>query len=118
LDFWAGEVCEYAGGVDGRQAARCLDDEAADVVSDSATVSSFSVRNVLFLSVLFALPLYVTDAEQAYLQSHNISRIIFARLPKELRSPLQGRFFRILQPVYGIQESRYCSVVPEKEHQL
>jgi hypothetical protein len=55
----------------------CLDDEAAEIVSDSATVASFSVRIVLFLSVLFELPLYVVDAAQAYLQSHNISRIIF-----------------------------------------
>jgi Reverse transcriptase (RNA-dependent DNA polymerase) len=83
----------------------CLDDEAAEIVSDSAAVASFSVRIVLFLSVLFELPLYVVDAAQAYLQSHNISRIIFARLPKEFRCRLQGWLFRILKPVYGIKES-------------
>jgi hypothetical protein len=51
------------------------------------------------------LLLYVVDAAQAYLQSHDISRIIFTRLPKELRCRLQGWLFRILKPVYGIMES-------------
>jgi hypothetical protein len=69
----------------------CGDRHGSSIVTDASTVSHFSVRVLLSISVLMKWKVWSKDARQALLQSEaNISRNVYARLPRELRAHFVG----------------------------
>lgn len=83
----------------------CLDRDSSTVVSDSGGLSSLAVRLVVIISLAKDWNLWTRDVKQAYLQGGKLSRDIYARLPKELRTQMRGYAFKIIAPIYGVKES-------------
>lgn len=83
----------------------CLDRDAENVLSDSATVAAYSIRIVIAVALLMGWPLRSKDARRAYLQGDDLSRDMYARLPKQLRRVFSGYLFHIVKPVYGLKEA-------------
>lgn len=82
-----------------------LDREKNNIVSDSGGLSSLSVRLVVIMSLAYGWNIWTRDVKQAYLQGGKLSRDLYARLPKELRSKLRGYVLKILAPIYGVKEA-------------
>jgi Reverse transcriptase (RNA-dependent DNA polymerase) len=84
----------------------CGDREGSRIVSEAPTVSHFSVRLLLTLSVIKDWQIWSKDARQAFLQSKSgLSRRVYARVPKELRACFRGFLMLLLKPLYGLKES-------------
>jgi Reverse transcriptase (RNA-dependent DNA polymerase) len=84
----------------------CGDREGPKIVREAPTVAHFTVRLLISISVLMGWMLWSKDARQAFLQSRSgLSRRIYARLPKELRSCFRGFLLLLLKPLYGLKES-------------
>lgn len=81
-----------------------MNNEKENIVSDAATVATFSMR-ILLCVVLMGWLMWMVDPTQAYQHPEHFSRRMFARLPKELRYKLRGWLIRILKPVYGLKDS-------------
>jgi Reverse transcriptase (RNA-dependent DNA polymerase) len=82
-----------------------LDREAPTIVSDSASLSSFAIRILLVVTLIYNWDAWSVDATQAFLQSDWLSRFLIARLPREMRHKYRRYLFRILKSVYGLKES-------------
>lgn len=83
----------------------CLDRESDNVLSESATVATYSIRTVIAIARTMRWPLRSKDARRAYLQGDDLSRAMFARLPRELRRRFADFLFKIVKPVYGLKEA-------------
>jgi Reverse transcriptase (RNA-dependent DNA polymerase) len=82
------------------------DRDGSSIVTDAPSVSHFSVCVLLSISVLMKWKVWSKDALQAFSQSEsNISRNVYARLPRELRAHFFGYVWKLLKPLYGLKES-------------
>ena len=102
---------------DGRIKARIVArgyEEGEMLFVDAPTVDKTSLRIILALATMKNWMCSSLDVKSAFLQSHQLDRVVYLNPPKDVRK--KNVLWKINKPIYGLKDSAknwYCSIKAE-----
>jgi hypothetical protein len=86
---------------------KCQDAEKSRIVSNALSVPHASIRILISFAAIKVHSVWTKDTTHAFLQSKNtFSRDLYAMLPLELRSVVEGYILKMLKLLYDTKEAR------------
>ena len=89
------------GRVKARIVARGYEEAEENLSTDAPTVDKTSIRTFLTIVAMNEWDAGSLDVKAAFLQSHDLKRVVYMYPPKDIRKP--NTIWKIMKPVYGLK---------------